>query len=148
MQIGLPVPSFAHMLAVLSWGIFEAPSAHVRHDTHEWANFCHACILQKSRFDCVISFHIFYLLLNPCHNFLLSWRHRKIIQMISSVNCVNFWVFPRRMVYIGRRFGNTLSGPYSKARSVTVQAFEDGPGRGLKKACPGASVAATDQASP
>jgi hypothetical protein len=27
------------------------------------------------------------------------WRHG------ININCVNFWVFPRRLVYIGRRFG-------------------------------------------
>ena len=59
-------------------------SAQEQQDTYECANFCHACIIQKSRFDCVIGFHIFNLLVSSCHN-LLSWRHRKIIQMISRV---------------------------------------------------------------
>jgi hypothetical protein len=35
---------------------------------------------------------------------------------VFNINCVEFWVFPRRLVYIGRRFG-TL-------RQVHIQKLE------------------------
>ena len=47
----------------------------------------------------------------------------KILRCVSSLSFVFFWVIPRRLIYICRRFG-TLSVPSSKA-----PAFEDGTDR-------------------
>jgi hypothetical protein len=38
------------------------------------------------------------------------------------INCVNFWVFPQRLFYIGRRFGTLC-----QVHLQRLEAFEDGP---------------------
>jgi hypothetical protein len=47
------------------------------------------------------------------------------------VNCINFWVFPQRLFYIGRRFG-TLCQVHPQRLEVCLQAFEDGRDRGFR----------------
>ena len=64
-QIGLLVPSFALMLAVLLWSCC---SDQEQQDDYECANLSHVCSLQNYSFTCVTVFHIHKLLVSPCHN--------------------------------------------------------------------------------
>jgi hypothetical protein len=49
----------------------------------------------------------FYYLVSPHDKTLHNLVTDSAIEITTkSVNCVNFWVFPRRLVYIGRRFGS------------------------------------------